>query len=71
MFHSTYSRDLIKSGNLIPMLRPLVSVLNRAGYNYAVRFDMNQWAETRQKLDPDHQVVMPTFDPLHCDQSNS
>ncbi|WP_169543169.1 hypothetical protein [Sneathiella aquimaris] len=53
------------------MLRPLVSVLNQAGYSYAVRFDMSRWAETRQQLDPDHQVVMPTFDPMQCDQSNS
>jgi hypothetical protein len=66
-----FTTALCKSGQLIEMMRPIVKAMNRSGYKYSIRYDMDGWARAREEMDPRHTVVMPTFDPAICDQSDS
>ncbi|MEP3247484.1 MAG: hypothetical protein ABJN40_08855 [Sneathiella sp.] len=71
MESSDFNRTLVKSGQIVDLMRPMVSALNKSGFYYSIRFDMHNWAAARLTLDPNHRVVMPTFDPFVCDQSTS
>lgn len=66
-----FTTDLCKSGHLVDMMRPIVNAMNRSGFKYSIRYDMEGWARARAAMDPHHTVVMPTFDPAVCDQSDS